>query len=216
MKFSAQSSCINLEKLVDYLRVKDEGAARQPIASHLATGCRTCTDNQQWLAEVLGLTATDQSFDFPEAPLQRTLAIFNPRRQKSTPKLREIVAQLVFDSFWQPQPVQMRVGAPAFAHSRQLLFRAEGYDIDIRFELAETGQTDELMGQVLPTRTVPHALASLPVQLWQTDILQAEAQTNARGIFKFKQVNQGRYTLKLTAPEGVICLDPLETTQHLV
>jgi hypothetical protein len=216
MKLSAQSRCINLEKLVDYLRVKDDAAARQPIANHLATGCQTCIGNQQWLAEVLELTATDQSFDFAEAALQRTIALFKPSKQESRLKLREIVAQLVFDSFWQPQPVQVRVGTPAFSHSRQLLFRAEGYDIDIRFELAEAGQTDELMGQILPTRGVPHTLASLAVELWQTDVLRAEAQTNARGIFKFKQVNQGRYTLKLSAPEGVISLDPLETTQHLV
>jgi hypothetical protein len=214
MKFSAQSRCIELENLVDYLRVKGDPAARKPIANHLATGCRTCTANQQWLTGVLELTATDQSFDFAEAVLERTIALFNPGRQMSRPKLREIIAQLIFDSFWQLQPAEVRVGVPALSQSRQLLFRAEGYDIDVRFELAESGLTDELMGQILPTRSVAHTLASLPVQLWQSEVLRAEARTNARGIFKFKQVNQGRYTLKLTAPEGVICLDPLETTQR--
>ena len=214
MKFSAQNSCINLENLVDYLRVTGDPANRKPIANHLATGCRICQDNQQWLAEVLELTATDRSFDFAETALQRTIALFNPERMKPESKLRQIIAQLIFDSFWQVQPAQVRVGIPALSQSRQLLFRTDGYDIDVRFELAESGQTDELMGQILPTKAVVHTLASLPVQLWQTNVLRAEARTNARGIFKFKQVHQGRYTLKLAAPEGEIWLDPLETTQQ--
>lgn len=213
MKFSVQNRCISLENLVDYLRVQGDPAVHTPIARHLATGCPACQANQQWLAEVLELTATDRSFDFAPAALSRALAIFKPGWPERRPKLRQIIAELIFDSFWQPQLAQARVGAAAF-HSRQLLFRAEGYDIDVRFELAESGQTDELMGQILPTKAVAHTLGSLPVQLWQTNVLQAEARTNARGIFKFKQVHQGRYTLKLTAPEGEIWLDPLETTQR--
>jgi hypothetical protein len=214
MKSSAQSRCIKLENLVDYLRVTGDPTTRKPIASHLATGCRACTNNKQWLSEVLELTASDRSFDFAEDALQRTIALFNPGRLPGRPKLRQIIAQLIFDSFWQPPLAEVREGVPGLAQSRQLLFRAEGYDIDVRFELAEGGQTDELLGQILPTRAVAHTLASLPVQLWQTNVLHAEARTNARGIFKFKQVHQGRYTLKLAAPEGEIWLDPLETTQQ--
>jgi hypothetical protein len=191
MKFSAQSRCINLENLVDYLRLTGDPATHKPIANHLATGCRTCQANQQWLAEVLELTTTDQSFDFAEATLATHDSPFQTGTAQDRPRLRQLFAELIFDSFWQPQPAQVRVGVPALSQSRQLLFRAEGYDIDIRFELAESDQTDELMGQILPTKAVPLALASLPVQLWQTNVLRAEARTNARGIFKFKRSPSG-------------------------
>lgn len=213
MNTGTHNECNTLEKMLDYLRGKGAPSEREQIVAHLAAGCPTCLEDQSWLTEVLQLVASDHSFDFSPAVLARTVALFKTELRKQRPTLRQFLAQLVFDSLLQSQLAAVRSGAPALAQSRQLLFRAEPYDIDLRFEVGEDGRTEELIGQILRTDADPQSLSNLPVQLWQTDLLQAEVQTNARGIFKFNQVIPGRYQLRLLLTDGEICLDSLETTQ---
>lgn len=213
MNTGTHNECTTLENMLDYLRGNSALSEREPIAAHLATGCSTCLENQAWLTEVLQLSANDHSFDFSPAALARTVTLFKTELRKQRPTLRQYLAQLMFDSLLQPQHAAVRTGAPALAQSRQLLFRAEPYDIDLRFEVGEDGRTEELIGQILRTDADTQSLSNLPVQLWQEDLLQAEVQTNARGIFKFNQLTPGRYQLKLLLADGEICLDPLETTQ---
>lgn len=213
MNTGTPNECSTLENMLDYLRGNGAPSTRDSIAAHLTTGCPACLENQAWLTEVLQLAASDHSFDFSPAALARTVALFKTEWRKQRPTLRQWLAQLVFDTMLQPQLATVRSGAPALAQSRQLLFRAEPYDIDLRFEVGEDGRTEELIGQILSTAADPQSLSNLPVQLWQNELLQAEVQTNARGIFKFNQVAPGRYQIRLLLADGEICLDSLETTQ---
>ena len=219
MTNDAPMGCLTLESLSDYLHGHGGAETRAQQNAHLAT-CHTCQANQHWLDEVQALAATDDSFDFPEAALARAVALFQ-RPQSARPSWRQWLAELVFDSFAQPVLAEVRDGLTIVPTSRQMLFRAESYDIDMRFEPVEPGPNEEcaeaMIGQVLCVANAPQGMdwvADVPVQLWQDEIMQAETRTNARGVFKFARIKPGQYALSLAVPQGEIRLAGLETTRR--
>lgn len=203
-------NCLSLEELFDYLRGQGAEAERAAIAAHLETGCPHCLENQRWLRAVERLAAEDDSITFPEQVIARVVSRFR-EQAASRPPLRQLIAQLIFDSLF-PQrlaPVRSAAGSETPAVSRQVLYRAEGYDIDLRFERHD--ETEDLIGQVQAGHsTTP---ANYPVQLWREDSAAFSTQTNARGIFRFTGIPAGSYQLKIQVPEGEISIPQMNTTK---
>lgn len=106
------------------------------------------------------LRASRAMHDAPEALVQRALDLWSTapaaRPQAAAAAaptglpavLRRLVATLAFDSLGlQPQAAGLRSGAPATG--RQMLYTAEGRDIDLRIAGAEDGLHWLISGQVL-------------------------------------------------------------------
>lgn len=101
------------------------------------------------------LQASRVMHDAPEALVQRALNLWTtlpqhlPRAATAPPAgLRRLLATLAFDSLGlAPQAAGLRSGAAATV--RQLLYTAEGRDIDLRIAPAEDGQHWVVSGQVL-------------------------------------------------------------------
>jgi hypothetical protein len=79
----------------------------------------------------------------PEHVVQRAFAVWRPRAP-APPALRRLLATLVFDSSLAPA-LGVRAGT---ARQRQLLFNADGLDIDLRIDTLPDGRF-VLSGQVL-------------------------------------------------------------------
>jgi hypothetical protein len=131
---------ISVETLANIADGTATAEARQAAMAHIST-CSTCHDTVRRLQQLLLMMRSDRTNDAPRDVMTSAINIFS--QEKRSP-LRRIVALLTFDS---------RNAGPAFgmrslpAASRQLLYSAEGIDLDLRI----TMQDDEciLAGQVI-------------------------------------------------------------------
>src|SRR5262249_53669380 len=118
--------------------------------------------------------------------------------QRPTPPqkkgLRQLVAALVFDSFYPAQPAETRKLGEA---GRQFVYRVVPYDIDLRFLPSETIRQENMIGQVLGRATDFSDVAGLAVSLYKGRRKIAAAQTNAVGVFNFYNLPQGTYDLRI-------------------
>ena len=211
-------NCPTLSGLLDYSQKILAQNERAGIESHLVTGCRRCAENLRWLREVAWLTAQDQSFDFPEETIKGLVVWFKGQAAQMPRGLRKLVAKLVFDSLL-PQPLApVRTEA---AHSlvttqaagRQMLFQAEGYDVDLRFEALEELDLEDLIGQVLPRRAEQPDVVGATVELWPSAQDPQRVQTDQQGLFRFAQIPSGVYDLKIHVSEDEINLNQVATAR---
>jgi hypothetical protein len=105
------------------------------------------------------------------------------------------VARLIFDSLQQPAVASVRSSQVA---SKQVIYQAEPFVIDLRLE-AETGrQKVSLIGQILNSRRSTRKLEGVSVILLSGDREVAKTATNAQGEFDFEFENQDGLQLHIT------------------
>jgi hypothetical protein len=143
--------------------------------------------------------------DAPEHVIQRAFTLWQPPRPAAAAAppnlLQRVLAALTFDSAGaSPLAFGMR---SAGGTTRQLLFSAEGHDIDLRISPAGEPPSDHwlLSGQVLGPDSQGHVTL--------TDALGQEAARSALnewGEFKLPQVAGGEYTVTVRLGEREIVL----------
>ena len=134
------SNHISVETLANIAENRATSEVREAAMAHISI-CSTCHDTLRRFQQLILMMRSDRTNDAPRDVLTSAINIFS--QEKRSP-LRHIVALLTFDS---------RDAGPAFgmrslpAASRQLLYSAEGIDLDLRI----TMQDDEyiLAGQVI-------------------------------------------------------------------
>jgi hypothetical protein len=190
--------CPSLNELFDFARERIAPPEREAVEAHLSTGCSRCKENYGWLAEVLRLTAEDRSFDFPEEVIMSVAAWMRPQPTATRTPLRQLVAQLVFDSLMSRQFADVRGElTTAGATGRQMLYHVEGYDVDLRFERTEDGEVEELIGQILAQGPAEAGMGELTVRLLRDQVEVGRTRTHAGGIFKFAPIPSGVYDLRI-------------------
>jgi hypothetical protein len=179
---------------------------RAAVHAHFSSGCPHCREDQSWLEEALRLASEDKLFEYPEETIQQVISYFTTRPEDPALSLRQFFARLIFDSFTPYQMADVRLdlaGGAAYA-GRQMLFHAEGYDIDLRFEQAEDSTDTELIGQILSEKRTPMELDQRSARLLKGEAEIDSVKTNVRGIFRFARVQAGVYNIKIQVPEGEI------------
>ena len=176
---------IPFERLVDFVEGRlsaDEGAQSRAHVS----ACRRCTAEVAWLERVIELMRTNDLEEPPARVAVYITDLFRSRGAPAPPPVRQrILAALRFDSAQLPLPVGMRSGPIA---ERQLVFSAEGFDLDLH--ITPAGSLWMVAGQVLG-----------PDQPGQVDLrgssgtLQAELSDVSE--FVLPPVPAGDYTLIL-------------------
>jgi hypothetical protein len=191
------SSHLSFERLVDLVEGRLSPAEQTPLLAHLST-CPRCTAEKAWLEQVIGLMRTDTSEDAPPAVITRARRLFQPQAAPAPLERRRILALLHFDSRQQPLALGMRSGSPA---GRQLLFKAEEYDLDVR--ITPAGSDWQVSGQLLGPDT--HGQVEL-----QSAAGMIQAELNDLGEFSLPLTPPGVYGLILRLGHLAVELPPLE------
>jgi hypothetical protein len=128
MKTNSQH--IPFSALADLAEKRTATDERSELMTHIST-CTKCRDELQRLEQLMMLMKTDTEPDAPRDLIAYAVNIFAQRGESGAPSiLRRIVAALTFDSSANLVPAfGLRSGQVA---SRQLVFSAEGNDVDLR------------------------------------------------------------------------------------
>ena len=107
--------------------------------------------------------------------------------------------QLLYDSFSQPLPIGIR-SAPR--RIRQLLYRAEPYQIDLQIELRPEGNRIVVTGQLLDVSRPEMVGSDVQVMLSDGREYTVNTVTNQFGEFRAEVENSGDLELSLLSPGG--------------
>jgi len=199
--------CFSLEELIGLA----EGEAADPSApgreDHIAA-CRRCRDDLGLLTEAIRLMRSDRAADAPTDLVQRMVNLFDTVRQAPARpgRVQRIIASLAFDSLAPPALAGVR---SLRGLGRQMLFTAEGYDIDLRLSPAEGDGPDSLIGQVLHKgRAAGVANARVALVACGEDLLLTTTDTH--GVFSFSRLMRpGSYDFRVVLPDREITINDI-------
>jgi hypothetical protein len=204
-------ACPPLEQLTDLIRGTIDRNHEATLKAHMSSGCRTCAENHRWLKTMLAATAEDDSFDFSEDTIRWSVAQFKAA-SASQPSRIQILARLIFDNLLPGQAVEVRsMAAPAV--SRQILYEAGPYDVDLRLEQLEEKQSILILGQIVGRDAKSGGLVGVSVEIKKHGGDAQEngqrAETDARGMFRLRDVAPGEYDIIIHAPEGELLINAI-------
>ena len=180
--------------LVDRFEGRLGASDVESISSHVAE-CPACEADYRKLDEFFGYVNLKPTEEVPQAATANILNIFE--RRPAVEKPRESVLSrlgvLVFDD-WTTALNERYAGMD----SRQLLYRADGFDIDLRIEFV--GERCIVAGQVFPE--CPGAELTLC-----SESLSVRAPLNEIGEFTFDPVETGDYSLRIKNNEVDLVID---------
>jgi hypothetical protein len=177
---------LNYETLLNYMEERLPALERSEVDAHLAAACQPCERRLGLLRRALRRAAEDRTVAPPDHVLRRAVDIPLTHPGSAEVSLWErLVAVLTFDSYQQLSPARTR-GA---ARERQMLFSAEGMDIDLQIKPAAKGY--DLFGQVLGTGG-SSTFVSLQGNAGR---VLTTAETDPSGQFIFRGISAGQYDL---------------------
>jgi hypothetical protein len=192
----------------DFVRGLLPPDARTALARHI-TVCRTCAGTVDWLRAVTAIATADGEYEPPPHVLRRARAVFALERPRLIRALPRLVGKLMFDSLTQPALAGVR--GPAGA-SRQAVFEAGDYAVDITVDQESGSSRTMLVGQVM-SRVAPIApITAAPVLLTAGETVVARTVCDRFGEFLIEYEPQPRLQLHVVVDAGKRRLEmPLDT-----
>jgi hypothetical protein len=168
---------------VDFARSSVSEELRRAMQGHLDTGCQKCAKELQLWKGFAEFAGREAAYEPPEGVVRIVKAALpSEQPELSGARIRE-VAQIVFDSFRQPQLAGVR---STHAAPRQLLYRAGPILIDMRLEPQSGSEQVSLVGQVLDSRNSGKGLGEVAVHLLSGRSELALTRTNGLGEFRLE------------------------------
>ena len=182
------------EEWIDFVNDAISGDRKEQMEAHLAT-CRKCKKDASLWQRVRATAASASSYQPLESDVRIAKSAFGSaqlgrKQQNAALSLVEVL----FDSFQQPLTAGARSSGSG---TRQMLYRAEPYQVDLQIEtkpgankMIVTGQLMDLRRPDTPSRDVPVIISNLRGHVVQT-------VTNEFGEFREEIRSSGDLELKL-------------------
>jgi hypothetical protein len=155
--------------------------------------CSECVRNvQEWQQLRMDLKRTHLT-GAPKRDLENVFEIVESRSASEPSSTRSILATVVFDSFLQPA----MAGARGAATARQLVMRAEEFDIHLK--IWGDQHHKQLMGQLLPRSGIGFVGAARFHLLRNGERLES-TKTDEMGEFHFTDLPEGALSLQIDLP----------------
>lgn len=134
------------EDWIDFVKRVNSPKQRQAMNKHLVGGCQRCLETVALWQKVHNATALEASYQPPAADVRIAKAAFLASERATPRKENSSFVEVLFDSFLQP----MLAGARSSSlGARQMLYRADPYQIDIQIEARPEGHGLMVTGQLL-------------------------------------------------------------------
>jgi len=185
---------LDTETVVNLLEGRLERTTTAEWTEHIDS-CSACFALQEEWQQFRQALKRSHLESAPQHMLDAAERIFagSPAVSKQRTGLREVIAKLAFDSFLAPA----FAGARGSAAARQMVLRAEEFDIHVRIYTTEENR--ELLGQIQP-RGDQVFLESARLHLLQDGERISSAEVNDLGEFQFRFVPEGLLSLQIDLP----------------
>ncbi len=194
------------ETLLDFLENRLPKAKADQVAAHLALPCAVCQGEIEGMRDILQLLRNEHLSEPSAVAVQRAIRLFRRFHERpSSDERPRLIARLLFDNLLTPSSVAVR----GIGNERQLLYRAEEFDVDLQVA-DEGGQGSlHLLGQVMPLADDVSQVHGGLVRLTQGDDVAASATADELGTFAFQAIAPGDYELWLDLPRARIWIPDL-------
>ncbi len=182
----------DIDKWTDFIRGLVEDSARVAMERHLASGCRKCRHTADLLHKLVTATRNDSQVRVPDYALRCARAIFFLQQPEKVQILPRIPARLLYDSFREPLPAGVRTQQRL---SRQALYQAEHYWLDLRLENESGTSRVTLVGQIQNGKQPGKRLGGVPILLVSGKQILGRAVSNSLGEFQMEYAPAKRLRL---------------------
>lgn len=196
-------NCPTFETLIDYADGLLAAPERPAIEAHLAADCGDCRATLAWYAGFADAAREDATVEPPSWVTNRALEAFADAREAASRRgVRGLVARiraaLVFDSFANGLAHDALPARSAAAPTRQLLYSAVPFDVDLYLASGDTPRVLAVSGQVLPIDGDDFAsVRGMKVSVERDGATVASVETSEFGEFTIDGVPPGIYDLRL-------------------
>jgi len=160
------------EEWIDFANEAVAGSKRQDMVRHLEEGCPRCKKSASLWQKVRQTAKSAAECQPPESAVRIAKAGFTGVRLEGKLANAPGLVQVLFDSFLQPSVAGARSSG---SRTRQMLYRADPYQVDLQIEakpgankLVVTGQLLDLRNPDVPGRDVPVVISNLRGHVVQT------------------------------------------------
>jgi hypothetical protein len=169
------------EQWIDFVNEAISAEAKQDMKRHLQQGCESCSQKMSLWLQVRNVARSERTYQPPAGTLRMAQAAFATSSFVLKRKGAFTLAEVVFDSFLQPAVE----GARSLDKStRQVLYRADPYQIDVQIEVGSNGNTLVVTGQVIDLRQPGLAGGDLRVAISNLRGPVEQTTTNQFGEFR--------------------------------
>jgi hypothetical protein len=175
----------DITEWADYARNLAPPEQQGQMLAHLAAGCIKCGKIEQLFLKFAKVCAREGAYQIPESTERQVKALISIGREPRRSPLQRMFASLVYDSLNDPQPVGVR---GTHQISRQVLFHAGEYSVDLRFEHEKGSASMVLVGQISNQNAPEDPMAHLPVILLAGQRELARSMSNSFGEFQMEYV----------------------------
>jgi hypothetical protein len=134
------------EEWIDFVNRVTSPKQQEAMKKHLSTGCEQCMETQALWQKLHNTAAMEAMYQPPQADVRIAKAAFAAAGGVAHRNENSSFAEVMFDSFLQPRLAGARSGALG---TRQMLYRADPYQIDIQIEAKPEGNRLTVTGQLL-------------------------------------------------------------------
>jgi len=189
----------NVEKWIDFVNQAVTTDERVLMAKHLKLGCVSCQETVSLWQRVRVSAAAEGNYQPPDSAVRIAKAAFAGAGLGSKKKGADSRVSVLFDSFLQPILAGVR---SAGTGTRQMLYRADPYQIDVQLEMKPGGNRVVVTGQLLSLSN-PEVTAGgtrILVSNMHGDVVHSLA--NQFGEFSGEVKNSGDLQLTFATPSG--------------
>jgi hypothetical protein len=185
------------EEWVDFVNQVISGNRREAMQKHLATGCKRCTETVSLWQKVSKSAAAEASYQPPADTVRLAKAAFATVGMAHPQEGSRGLIEVLFDSFLQPAVAGSR---SVVIGTRQMLYRADPYQIDIQIEPKSGSNRLVITGQLLDLSHPGVIGREIQVTLSNRRGSTVLATTNQFGEFSGEIENSG--DLELSIPNS--------------
>ena len=198
------------EQWIDFVNEAVSTEAKRDMERHLAQGCQACNQTVSVWRKVRNAAKVEGNYEPPADAVRIAKAAFASSNLALGRERECTWAKVVFDSILQPAAEGARSMA---ARSRQMLYRADPYQIDVQIEMAADRRMLGITGQVLDLRQPGLTGRGALVVISNLRGQVVRATTNQFGEFRSEIPDSGNLELVFPGltdkPVIIVLQDPL-------
>jgi hypothetical protein len=183
------------EEWIDFVNQVTPQEKQETMSKHLESGCKGCAEKMALWEKVRGNAAMEANYQPPADSVHVVKAAFAAAGMGQQPKKAGSVIEVLFDSLLQPAVSGARSAGKG---ARQMLYRADSYQVDLLIEAKPGRNLLMVTGQLMDVSSPETAGRGVQVALSNCRGNAIHTATNEFGEFRCEIENSG--DLELSVP----------------